>query len=165
MLPLGTHLLCIARAFMQEFWQSDFLTITLSMLQQLFFGCNNFSSLQAFEYAMQVTTAGGARAVIPRLRDFQPALVGYALTGQAGKSQEVVRCMMEHCQPGDMTGRFLSRFLNLSGSLHPRAVLHVVALIWHCVACITPGRAPCLQPTRHPGAAVSAPCGKLVPTA
>ena len=58
--------------------------------------------LQALDYAQQVVA--GPR-MIPRLRDFQPALVGYALTGQADKAGQVVRLMMEHCQPSDLTGK------------------------------------------------------------
>lgn len=58
---------------------------------------------QAFDYAQQVV-ARGCGNVIPRLRDFHPALVGYALTGQADKAGEVIDCMMEHCKPGDLTG-------------------------------------------------------------
>jgi hypothetical protein len=59
--------------------------------------------MQAFEYAQQVVVGAGGN-VVPRLRDFHPALVGYALTGNADKAGEVIRCMMEHCKPGDLTG-------------------------------------------------------------
>jgi hypothetical protein len=59
--------------------------------------------VQAFAYAQQVVAGAGGN-VIPRLRDFHPALVGYALTGNADKAGEVIRCMMEHCKPGDLTG-------------------------------------------------------------
>lgn len=61
--------------------------------------------LQAFEYAQQVVAGAG----IPRLRDFHPALVGYALAGNADKAGEVIRCMMEHCKPGDLTGVVVTR--------------------------------------------------------
>ena len=40
----------------------------------------------------------------PRLRDFQPALVAYALQGQAGKAAEVVAAMQQHCVPPDLSG-------------------------------------------------------------
>jgi hypothetical protein len=61
---------------------------------------------QAFDLAKQVVAGAGGN-IIPRLRDFHPALVGYALVGNADKAGEVVACMMEHCKPGDLTGGVL----------------------------------------------------------
>jgi hypothetical protein len=66
-------------------------------------------ALQAFGYAKQVvasssSSSSSSSSHIPRLRDFHPALVGYALTGQADKAGEVIDCMMRHCKPADLTG-------------------------------------------------------------
>jgi hypothetical protein len=44
---------------------------------------------------------GGSPA---RLRDFHPALVGYALAGRADNAGQVVADMLAHCEPGDLTG-------------------------------------------------------------
>ncbi|KAF6261333.1 hypothetical protein COO60DRAFT_1636916 [Scenedesmus sp. NREL 46B-D3] len=57
---------------------------------------------KAFDYAKQLVSryqAGGAAAarLAPRLRDFQPALVGYALTGQAARAGEVIDLALQHC--------------------------------------------------------------------
>lgn len=60
--------------------------------------------MQALQYAKQVVTGTTGKAMTPRLRDFHPALVGYALAGQADKAGEVVHYMMAHCQPTDLTG-------------------------------------------------------------
>lgn len=67
---------------------------------------------QAFDLAKQVVAGAGGN-IIPRLRDFHPALVGYALAGDAVKAGEVVACMMEHCKPGDLTGGVRSLMLVL----------------------------------------------------
>jgi hypothetical protein len=73
--------------------------------------CTN--SPQAFDYAKQLVSAyqaGGAAAakLAPRLRDFQPALVGYALSGQADKAQEVIDLALQHCSQ-DLTGKLHCR--------------------------------------------------------
>jgi hypothetical protein len=69
--------------------------------------------VQAFDLAKQVVAGAGGN-IIPRLRDFHPALVGYALAGNADKAGEVVACMMEHCKPGDLTGGVMLLLLLLS---------------------------------------------------
>ncbi|WIA12316.1 hypothetical protein OEZ85_012372 [Tetradesmus obliquus] len=57
---------------------------------------------KAFDYAKQLVAAhqaGGPSAskLAPRLRDFQPALVGYALSGKAGKAAEVIELALQTC--------------------------------------------------------------------
>lgn len=64
--------------------------------------------MQAFDYAKELVAgwlAGGKAGakLCPRLRDFQPALVGYALTGQADKAQEVIDMALQYSN-ADLTG-------------------------------------------------------------
>lgn len=64
--------------------------------------------VQAFDYAKQLVAgwqAGGKAGakLLPRLRDFQPALVGYALAGQADKAQEVIDMALQYSN-ADLTG-------------------------------------------------------------
>lgn len=63
--------------------------------------------MQAYDYAKQLVSAWQLSnknpKLLPRLRDFQPALVGYALTGQADKAQKIVDSMTQTCRL-DLTG-------------------------------------------------------------
>ncbi|KAF8071299.1 hypothetical protein HT031_001382 [Scenedesmus sp. PABB004] len=56
---------------------------------------------QAFGYAQALVdawqAAGRSAKLTPRLRDFQPALVGYALTGQAEQAGRVIELMRSAC--------------------------------------------------------------------
>jgi hypothetical protein len=70
--------------------------------------------LQAFDYAKQLVAgyqsgAAAASKLTPRLRDFQPSLVGYALTGQADKAREVIDLALQHCSQDLTGGRALSK--------------------------------------------------------
>lgn len=62
---------------------------------------------QAFDWAKQLVAAwkssSQSNKLVPRLRDFQPALVGYGLTGQAHKALEVMDIMVKECAL-DLTG-------------------------------------------------------------
>lgn len=99
------------------------------------------SPTQAFDVAKQLVAAwdgSGQKSakLAPRLRDFQPALVGYALSGQADKAAQVAELMTQHCKL-DLTG---ARLASLRGCcVHARASGLPAAASWSMLALLPAG--------------------------